>query len=91
MKFSWDNRKAELNYKKHKVSFEEASTVFFDSFAKLAYDPDHSRSESRMILIGYSQKSNLLFVVHVCKEKETIRIISARKATRREKKDYQEL
>lgn len=92
MKFSWDNKKASLNQKKHKVSFEEASTVFFDPLAKLATDPDHSKGENRMILIGHSQKSNLLFVVHVYKDDEgVIRIISARKATKKEKKDYEQL
>lgn len=92
MKFSWNNKKASLNKKKHKVSFEEASTVFFDPLAKLATDPDHSKGENRMILIGHSQKSNLLFVVHIYKDEENIiRIISARKATKKEKKDYEQL
>lgn len=92
MKFSWDSKKAGLNQKKHKVSFEEASTVFFDPLAKLASDPDHSKGENRMILIGHSQKSNLLFVVHIYKaEDDVIRIISARKATKKEKKNYEQL
>lgn len=92
MKFSWDSKKSNANLKKHKVSFEEASTVFFDPLAKLADDPDHSVGESRMILIGHSQKSNLLFVVHIYKDEENIiRIISARKATKKEKKDYEQL
>lgn len=92
MKFVWDDKKAELNLRKHKVSFEEASTVFFDPLAKLAFDPDHSKNENRMILIGHSQRSNLLFVVHVCKDDgETIRLISARKATKNEKRDYEQL
>lgn len=92
MKFRWDSKKATLNQKKHKVSFEEASTVFFDPLAKLATDPAHSKGENRMILIGHSQKSNLLFVVHIYKEEnDIIRIISARKATKNEKKDYEQL
>ena len=92
MKFSWDDKKAELNLRKHKVSFKEASTVFSDPLAKLAFDPDHSKTENRMILIGHSQRSNLLFVVHVCKDEgETIRVISARRATKNEKKDYEQL
>ena len=72
MKFSWDSKKSNANLKKHKVSFEEASTVFFDPLAKLANDPDHSINESRMILVGHSQKSNLLFVVHIYKDEENI-------------------
>jgi len=92
MKFVWDYKKAELNLRKHHVSFEEASTVFFDPLAKLAFDPDHSKNENRMILIGHSKRSNLLFVVHVCKDDgETIRLISARKATKNEKRDYEQL
>ena len=92
MNFKWDTEKAKVNLEKHKVTFEEAMTVFYDSFAKLGHDPDHSNDEDRFILIGHSQKSNLLFVVHVYLEKQdTIRIISARKATKKEKRDYEEL
>lgn len=92
MEFKWDVQKAKANIEKHKVSFEEASTVFYDPFAKLGHDPDHSADEDRYILIGYSQKNNLLFVVHIYKEDEsTIRIVSARKATRKEKRDFEEL
>ena len=92
MNFSWDPRKAKENLKKHKISFEEAVTVFYDPLAKVAEDPDHSQNEDRYLLIGYSQKSHLLFVVHVYKEDdESVRIISARKATKNEKKDFEEL
>lgn len=92
MKFLWDNKKAIANIKKHKISFEEAITVFYDPLAKIADDPDHSDNEERYILIGQSQKLNLLIVVHVYKEDDdTIRIISARIATKREKKDFEEL
>lgn len=92
MDFSWDPEKAEANLKKHKVSFEEAVTAFYDPLAKIADDPDHSEEEDRYILIGYSQKSSLLFVVHVYKEStDLIRIISARKATKKEKKTFEEL
>lgn len=92
MKFDWDDKKANLNLKKHKISFKEALTVFFDPLAKLAIDPDHAEVENRMILIGHSQASNLLFVVHIYKDNEdVIRIISARKATKKEKKDYSQL
>jgi len=92
MDFTWDPKKSELNLKKHKVSFEEAVTVFYDSLAKMAHDPDHSDDEERFIIIGHSQKENLLFIVHIYKEStETIRIISARKAKNKEKKDFEEL
>ena len=70
MKFAWDVRKADQNQKKHKVSFEEASTVFFDDLAKIAFDPDHSEDEHRQILIGHSSNMKLLFVVHIVHEKK---------------------
>ena len=89
MKFNWNPSKSVQNVKKHGVTFEEAMTVFFDPLAKIASDPDHSDIENRMILIGYSKKQNLLFIVHIYKEdKDTIRIISARKATKKEKNDF---
>ncbi len=92
MTFSWDPKKAKANFEKHKVSFEEASSVFYDPLAKVGHDPDHSDEEDRAILIGHSQRSNLLFVVHVYRDdSETIRIISARRATKKEKKDFEEL
>jgi len=92
MDFSWDPKKARENLKKHKVSFEDAKTVFYDPSAKITYDPDHSKDEDRYILIGYSRSSLLLFVVHVYKESdEIIHIISARKATNNERRDFEEL
>jgi uncharacterized DUF497 family protein len=92
MKFTWDPKKASENVKKHKVSFDEAVSVFHDPLAKITDDPDHSNDEERFLMIGHSSKDNLLMVVHVYKEKiETIRIISARKATKKEKKDFEEL
>ncbi|MBK7963380.1 MAG: BrnT family toxin [Bdellovibrionales bacterium] len=92
MKFNWDPKKAEFNLKKHKVSFEEATTVFFDDLAKITFDPDHSDDEHRQILIGHSHNRRLLFVIHVSiQERNTIRIISARKATKRERKDFENL
>lgn len=92
MKFDWDPKKAEFNLKKHKVSFEEATTVFFDDLSKITFDPDHSVDEHRQILIGRSHNRRLLFVIHVSfEEKNTIRIISARKATKRERKDFENL
>jgi uncharacterized DUF497 family protein len=76
----------------HKVSFEEAVTVFFDPMGKIAHDPDHSDDENRWILIGHSSKQALIFVVHVYLEsKNTIRIVSARKATKRERHDFEDL
>lgn len=92
MKFEWDHKKAKLNLTKHKVSFEEASTVFFDPLAKIANDPDHSNDEHRQILIGYSHHRKLLIVVHVFHDsKNVIRIISARKATKHERRDFENL
>ncbi len=92
MNFIWDSEKANHNLKKHKISFEEALTVFYDPFAQTAHDPDHSDDEERFIIIGHSHKNNLLFIIHIYKEDaETIRIISARKATKREQKDFEEL
>lgn len=90
MKFEWDQIKAKQNLKKHKVSFEEASTVFFDNLAKIFFDPDHSQDEHRQILIGYSYNKKLLFVIHIAhEEKNVIRIISARKATKKERHDFE--
>lgn len=92
MKFEWDPIKAKSNLRKHKVSFEEALTVFFDTLARITDDPDHSLDENRQILIGYSRSRKLLFVVHVFHEsKNIIRIISARKATKRERIDFESL
>ncbi len=92
MVFKWDSKKAKANLDKHGVTFEEASTVFYDPLAKLGHDPDHSEQEDRFILIGHSQRNNLLFVVHVYKESENIiRIISARKATKKEKNDFENI
>ncbi|MFN8945976.1 MAG: BrnT family toxin [Pseudobdellovibrionaceae bacterium] len=92
MDFKWDSKKAKANFEKRGITFEEASTVFYDPFAKLGHDPDHSEQEDRFILIGHSQKNNLLFVIHVYKEDEqTIRIVSARKATKKEKHDFENI
>ena len=92
MDFTWDPKKAVANIKKHSVSFEEAVTVFYDPLAKITDDPDHSKDEDRFILIGYSRTNSLLFVVHVYRERnEIVHIISARKATKKEKKDFKEL
>ena len=88
MTYTWDARKASANLRKHRVSFEEAATVFLDPGAWTFYDPDHSESEHRFITIGFSTNQRLIFVAHVDQDEETVRIISARKATAREEKDY---
>jgi hypothetical protein len=88
--FDWDLRKAKSNQSKHGVSFEEASTVFGDSLSLTIADPSHSRpAEERFVTIGSSFLGELLVVVHRDQD-ESIRIISARKPTRRERKDYEE-
>ena len=91
IRFEWDDIKATANIEKHKISFEEASTVFYDENAILFDDPDHSNEEDRFILLGMSNKANMLIVCHCVRENETvIRIISARKATRSETEQYSE-
>ena len=91
IKFEWDENKNSINQKKHNVSFDEAKTVFYDPNALLISDPEHSQEEERFILLGTSQKANLLVVCHCTRESETvIRIISARKATKAESKQYYE-
>lgn len=87
--FDWDPRKDAANRKKHKVSFEEAKTAFTDEFGRLIADPDHSDEEDRFILLGTSIHSHLLVVCHCVRDGETIRIISARKADKRERKTYE--
>ena len=89
--FEWDEKKSQTNLKKHKISFEEAQTVFFDSNARMIFDPDHSTKEDRFILLDLSSAMRLLTVVYCCRDNEgkVIRIISARKATRKEQKQYE--
>lgn len=92
IRFQWDSNKNRANIKKHKVSFEEAKSVFFDEDARLISDPEHSSDEERFIILGVSSKLKLLVVVHAYMEDdETIRIISARKATKSETKFYYEV
>jgi len=87
--FSWDPVKAVNNEKKHKVAFEEAKTVFYDPRAILLDDPDHSEKEERFLIIGMSWHQKTLIVSHCYMESnEEIRIISARKAARKEKNTY---
>lgn len=87
--FEWDENKNEINKVKHGVSFEEASTVFYDDDALLIDDPDHSSlEEERFILLGFSYNARLLIVCHCVRENDAIRIISARKASTNETKRY---
>jgi uncharacterized DUF497 family protein len=87
--FEWDATKASLNKKKHGVGFEEAKTVFFDENAKIIDDPEHSHDEERFIILGLSEVSRILVVIHCYRETDkVIRIISARKATKRESMQY---
>jgi hypothetical protein len=89
MQFEWNREKAQNNVKKHKVSFEEAITVFYDPLSATFNDDEHSINEDRFITIGYSSKNRLLVVAHTEKE-NTIRIISARFATKNERKRHEE-
>ncbi len=90
LRFDWNQRKNLSNQAKHGVSFEEARTAFYDEYARLLADPDHSEEEDRFILLGLSITLRLLIVCHCHRESdEVIRIISARKATRKEQNEYQ--
>jgi hypothetical protein len=89
LSFEWDGRKAAANLRKHKVSFEDAQTVFSDERALLIDDPDHSEDEERFVLLGLSHSLRLLVVVHCYRaEGNVIRIISARKADADERSLY---
>jgi uncharacterized DUF497 family protein len=89
IRFEWDARKDASNTAKHGVSFDEASTAFADENGILVHDPDHSDAEDRFVLLGLSSRLRLLVVVHCYREADSvIRIISARKADRRERGDY---
>ncbi len=91
IEFEWDENKNAINKKKHLISFEEATTVFYDDDALMITDPDHSLEEERFIMLGLSTKANLLMVCHCYRKSETvIRIISARKATKKEEGQYYE-
>lgn len=87
--FEWDPGKARQNRRKHRVSFQEAATVFGDPLAVTYADPDHSVSEQRFITVGLSSAGRVLIVAHADRD-ENIRIISARKTTQRERKHYEE-
>jgi hypothetical protein len=89
MEFEWNPEKAAINLKKHNLSFQEAATVFDDSLSVTFPDPDHSMGESRYVIIGMSRSGQLLVVSHTDRENR-IRIISARRATRQERRFYEE-
>jgi hypothetical protein len=91
VRVEWDSRKASINLDKHSVSFDEASTVFDNPLAILFSDEDHSAREIREIAIGHSIQDRLLVVSFTEREPDIIRIISARLATHRERKDYEEI
>jgi hypothetical protein len=89
IRFEWDSAKASANFRKHRVAFEEAETVFSDDLALLIDDPDHSDEEDRFVLLGLSAAPRILAVVHAYRSaKDTIRIISARKAGKAERTIY---
>lgn len=91
IKFTWDESKNRINQNKHKITFEEAVSVFYDEMALVRDDPDHSQDEERFIILGMSNKAKLLVVCHCYRDSDTvIRIISARKATTTECKQYYE-
>ena len=90
VKFEWDKDKAASNLKKHGVSFEEASTVFDDPLANIFDDEDHSADERREIIIGHSNQNRLLLTCFIERAENIIRIFSARLATKKEHKDYEE-
>lgn len=89
MQFEWDPKKSRANWRKHGVSFEEASTVFFDDLSLTGDDPDHSLDEDRFVTFGLSSMSRLLVVAYT-ERGERIRIISARPVTGSERKLYEE-
>jgi len=93
MKFEWDKNKEKINIQKHGITFEQASYVFADKFALSKFDDEHSEDEDRWVLLGRSLNETLLLVIHTFVSNdgvEFVRIISARKATKKEKQVYQE-
>jgi uncharacterized DUF497 family protein len=90
IKFDWDEHKNESNHKKHKIWFEEAQQVFDDPNALMFHDTDHSEEEDRFLLLGLSASTRLLVIVYCERDKgKLLRIISARKATKKEAKRYE--
>lgn len=91
IRFTWDESKNRLNKKKHRISFEEAQSVFYDENAMEFPDPDHSQDEDRFLMLGLSYRLRVLMVCHCFREDDSIiRIISARKATKKEIEHYEE-
>jgi len=89
LEFEWDTDKAGVNAKKHGIRFEEAATAFLDPMGRLIADPDHSEDEDRFLLLGLSASERLLVIAHGYRGAgEAIRLISARRATPRERSDY---
>lgn len=89
MIYEWDAKKAKANWRKHGVSFDEAASVFLDQLAVTFPDPDHSGEELREITIGHSARQRVIFLCHARRGDRT-RLISARKATRKERRQYEE-
>jgi uncharacterized DUF497 family protein len=90
LEFEWDPKKAAANLARHTVSFEDAATVFGDPLGRITADPRHSVEEERLVLLGLSESKHLLAVMYVDRG-QAIRIISARPATRRERRNYEEV
>ncbi len=89
--FVWDEDKNRINKRKHKISFEGAKSVFYDEYARMIYDPEHSGDEDRFIILGMSDRLRILVVCHCFRESgQVIRIISARKVIKNEEKQYYE-
>jgi hypothetical protein len=87
--FTWNSSKAAINLRKHGVAFQEALTVFADPLARIHDDPEHSMGEPREVIVGHSTRNRLLVVVFIERESE-VRVISARRATRHEREEYEE-
>ena len=88
--FEWDAKKAAANAEKHGVTFEEAATAFGDPLSITIDDPDHSEEEERFVLLGMTHRARIVVVVHTEEGGDAVRLISARLATRRERKDYEQ-
>jgi uncharacterized protein len=88
IQFDWDETKAEINFRRHRVSFEEAESVFGDPLARIFEDEEHSYEERRHGIVGHSSQGRLLIVSYTERDNDTIRIISARLTTRKESREY---
>ena len=90
MRFEWDSKRAATNLKRHKVSFDEAVSVFADPLASIFDDENHSDAEPREIIVGWSILNRVVLVCFTEREEDLVRIITARPATKREREDYEE-